>query len=140
MTATRTLHAWGVLPWDRVVEIIGDAQAAWADYAGFHIGPCPTEAPPYSHLWAWSDQWRFRVRIDGETGIVAALGNPVAPTGAPAHRSSEVAVSEYAGIGWEDDGQIAEAASDLLKGVHGIVLTETLEPMPMTFVSLSTTR
>ncbi len=138
MTTAQTLHGWGTLPWEQIVEILGDAEAAWADYEGFHIGRCPMEVPPYSHLWAWSPKWRFRIRIDGDSGVVAALGDAAAPPGAPTLHTREVAVHQYPAIPWAGDAQISVGASRLIETIGQITLTETLEPMPMTFVTVGT--
>lgn len=31
-------------------EKVGELICAWVSYGGFRIGPCPKEAPPYSHI------------------------------------------------------------------------------------------
>lgn len=71
--STGDLIGFGRLTWDELLAVVGDAQAAWADYEGFHIGPAPRRPPPYSHLWAWTSQWLLRARIDGSTAITGAL-------------------------------------------------------------------
>ena len=73
-TGTATLIAYGRIPWDQTTPLLAGTQAAWADYDGFHIGAPPQSAPPYSHLWAWTEDWLARIRIDGQhtiTGILA---------------------------------------------------------------------
>lgn len=78
-TGTADLIGYGRITWDQLATILGGAQAAWADYSGFHIGPLPSTPPPYSHLWAWTGQWLARVRIDNGTaiaGILALDGEP----------------------------------------------------------------
>jgi sugar phosphate isomerase/epimerase len=67
--------------WDQLVHMLGDAPAAFADYDGFHLGQVPDAAPPYTHLWSWTDDWLLRARIDGENVIVGTL----ALTGEPEH-------------------------------------------------------
>jgi hypothetical protein len=76
---TATLIAYGRLPWDQVAPLLAGTQAAWADYRGFHIGTPPQSPPPYSHLWAWTEDWLARIRIDGQhtiTGILALHRHP----------------------------------------------------------------
>ena len=74
-----TLIAYGRTAWDQVSRMLTGAQAAWADYEGFHICPPPASPPPYSHLWAWTGDWLARIRIDGQhavTGVLALNGQP----------------------------------------------------------------
>lgn len=75
MTTTNeaVLHAYGRLPWTDLLAAVDAAPAAWADYDGFHIGHCPDQPPPYTHLWAWTANWLLRARIDGGQAIVAVL-------------------------------------------------------------------
>lgn len=139
MTITMTLHSWGRLDWADIVGVLRGSTAAWADYGGFHLGPCPADAPPYSHLWAWTEDWRFRVRIDEDGGYLAALGDSTPPpstpeTVAPSHG---VVVREAHGIPWGDDGQVPKRVTELASTIKTIHLFETLEPMPMTFVSVT---
>lgn len=76
-----TLYGHGRLPWASLAAALPAATTAWADYDGFHIGACPAQAPPYTHLWAWTPQWLLRARIDGATAIVATLGTGALDTG-----------------------------------------------------------
>jgi len=79
---TATLIAYGRVTWDQITRMLAGAQAAWADYDGFHIGAPPGSPPPYSHLWAWTPDWLARIRIDSQHAIAAVLalhgqpGNP----------------------------------------------------------------
>jgi hypothetical protein len=72
-TGTAELAGYGHMTWDAFRGLLGDAQAAWASYDGFHIGSAPAEPPPYSHLWAWTSQWLIRARIDRGQVIAGAL-------------------------------------------------------------------
>lgn len=82
---TRWLDGWGEVEWARLQEAADGMTCAWADYDGFHIGPCPTQAPPYSHIWGWSDDGGtlLRGRIDAGRVTVGwlrtsgAQGEPV---------------------------------------------------------------
>ncbi len=79
---TATLIAYGRVAWDRVARMLAGAQAAWADYDGFHVGEPPESPPPYSHLWAWTADWLARIRIDGQdviAGVLALRGQPGDP-------------------------------------------------------------
>ncbi|WP_423859101.1 hypothetical protein [Arachnia propionica] len=44
------LSGQGEAKWPRLQEKAGELTCAWADYDGFHIDPCPDEAPPCSHI------------------------------------------------------------------------------------------
>lgn len=69
----RTLEAWGQLEWPEFARRVAGFTCAWADYTGFRFGPCPDEAPPYTHIWAWAADGRLvRGRIDNGC-VVAAL-------------------------------------------------------------------
>ena len=50
LVETRHLESWGEVEWSRLREAAMGMTCAWADYEGFHIGPCPDVAPPYSHI------------------------------------------------------------------------------------------
>lgn len=60
----------GLLPWCEVSRLAEPCRAAWADYDGFHVGDLPPICPPYSHIWAWSDQCWLRIRPDGDGGAI----------------------------------------------------------------------
>ena len=72
-TGTADLLGYGRISWDQLTAMLAGAQAAWADYAGFHVGPAPAEPPPYFHLWAWTPQWLARARIELGTAITGVL-------------------------------------------------------------------
>ncbi len=79
---TATLIAYGRVAWDQITGMLAGAQAAWADYDGFHIGAAPESPRPYSHLWAWTTDWLARIRIDGNhaiAGVLALRGQPGNP-------------------------------------------------------------
>lgn len=134
-----TLHAWGKCDWATIRELVGQAMCAWADYGGFRIGPSPDSAPPYSHLWAWEgEEVLYRVRIDEDAGVIAALvrsGDHHA--GQPPIESHAVEVLAYSGIPWRTDGQIGQVATQVLASVTTIALYETLELVPMTFARVN---
>ena len=123
------------LPWKQIVELLADTRCAWADYNGFHVGePCPNQAPPYSHLWAWTtDPTRLlRVRVDGEEGIVGELSDDEPPPGYPVPQKIRVRVNTS--LPWGDDGQIDRGVeSPVRNGVF--TLYEPQLPVSVTFVS-----
>lgn len=72
----RTLEAWGHLDWAGFAQCVDGFMCAWADYDGFHFGPCPEQAPPYTHIWGWASDGRLvRGRIDNGH-VVAGLLHP----------------------------------------------------------------
>lgn len=78
------LIGYGRLSWNQLRTLTRDAAAAWADYDGFHISPAPPDdPPPYSHLWAWTDRWLIRARIEGTTAITGALILTAEPADGP---------------------------------------------------------
>jgi hypothetical protein len=80
---TAKLVGYGRMPWSRLTAMLAGAEAAWADYDGFHIGPPPPVPPPYSHLWAWPGRWLARARIDGDAAILGVLALTDEPGNAP---------------------------------------------------------
>jgi hypothetical protein len=65
--------------WTELRAMLTHATAAWADYHGFHVGPPPQPAPPYTHLWAWTPDWLLRARVEGQqavTGVLVLRGDP----------------------------------------------------------------
>ena len=88
-TDTAHLLGYGRITWDQLTAMLAGAQAAWADYAGFHVGPAPAEPPPYFHLWAWTPQWLARARIELGTAITGVLALHGEPAQAPAVLSRE---------------------------------------------------
>jgi hypothetical protein len=88
-SGTAQLIGYGRLTWDELTSLLGDAQAAWADYTGFHLGPPPAQPPPYTHLWAWTGHWLIRARIDGHDAITGALILTTPPVSAPPAQLSE---------------------------------------------------
>lgn len=95
-TGTAELLGYGRICWGQLTSFLADAEAAWADYSGFHIGPVPAEPPPYSHLWAWSSEWLARVRIDNGTAITGVLALHDEPHSAPPVISRETVQFQHA--------------------------------------------
>jgi hypothetical protein len=88
-TGTADLIGYGRVSWDQLTSMLTGAQAAWADYNGFHIGAPPAAPPPYSHLWAWTATWLARARIDAGTAIVGVLALHGTPRPAPPVSTTE---------------------------------------------------
>lgn len=133
---TWQLNAYGWRPWDEVRSLVGAAMCAWADYTGFHVGECPDEAPPYSHLWAWDGAATrlLRVRIDDAVGVVGILcrdGAAASPSGLTPLSSEDVLVESRLGLPWGDDKRVHTSTITTTMTLH-----ELLRPLPVTFVSM----
>ena len=137
-TGTADLLGYGRISWDQLTAMLAGAQAAWADYAGFHAGPAPVEPPPYTHLWAWTPQWLARARIEVGTAITGVLALHGEPPQAPAVLSRETVEFQWAHArAWPQEdkrvgrlpGHIAGQPTDiyLIAGDH-----------PITFVAART--
>lgn len=132
----RTLQGFGVRPWTWVKEIVTDLTCAWADTRGFHVGTCPTDPPPYTHLWAWDSgaSRLVRVRLDVGNAIVGVLstqGQEVLGQLPAISERVKVRVAQAHTFRSEDTRIGAQAAGTL----PGRVSTFTVVgPMPITFV------
>lgn len=134
--STWELHGWGRQPWSTLVRIATNLTCAWADYGGFHVGPCPTSAPPYTHLWGWSKDGTvlLRARIDGEEAIIGVLASEVLDARLPKPSLSEAAtVEETPARAWPDHhGRIAAQEPGVLSPT--LKLVTALGPQPVSFV------
>ncbi|BCB74577.1 hypothetical protein GCM10022251_82270 [Phytohabitans flavus] len=133
---TATLHGYGRLPWPTLAAALRAVPTAWADYHGFHIGACPDQAPPYTHLWAWTDAWLLRARIDGPSAIVGALEiGPAAPTGLTALHAEQVRYVTRTAHTWPAGekrvGPLPAQVAD-----QQVTLYEVGGPHPITFVRM----
>jgi hypothetical protein len=133
---TATLIAYGRVPWDQVVRMLAGAQAAYADYDGFHVGDTPPAPPPYSHLWAWTSDWLARIRIDGQhaiAGVLALRGEPGNPP--PEQWRHDVQFHEVQSQTWPPDekrvGQLQPEVAGQLADLY-LVTGE----QPVTFVRI----
>lgn len=96
-----TLIAYGRVGWPQVTRMLTGSQAAWADYDGFHFGTPPESAPPYSHMWAWAEDWLARIRLDGQHVIVGVLSLGGQPASLPPEQwREEVAFREVRSQTW----------------------------------------
>ena len=127
---TRRLEGWGEVGWSRLVEAADGMTCAWADYEGFHIGPCPAQAPPYSHIWGWNADGTtlFRGRIDAgrvTVGWLRAEGGDGEPVDCVAHGM----------FTWRPDHERLRIRSsgELIPPTMRAI--EVLGPRPVTFVS-----
>jgi hypothetical protein len=86
--------------WNDVRQLCAGMTCAWADYDGYHLvkdDGCPADAPPYSHLWAWSPDQLVRVRVDGDHAVVGVLTtNPIEPAGSELFEQVDVVEREAA--------------------------------------------
>jgi hypothetical protein len=109
---------------------------AWADYTGFHLGPCPDSPPPYTHLWAWDEAGSqlVRARIDVDEAIVGALVTSDHPLSSVSQPLPEpVAVRHDSLLTWPPGHErIADQPSGILdRDVQAITV---LSPVPITFI------
>jgi hypothetical protein len=132
---TAELVGYGRMPWSRLTAMLAGAEAAWADYDGFHIGPPPAGPPPYSHLWAWNGRWLARARIDGNEAIPGVLVLTGEPGNAPPVVFREtVRYQQARAANWP---AAENRAGPLPEGVAGREMALYMIPgeHPVTFVS-----
>lgn len=131
-----TLYGYGRLDWAALSEAVRDAESAWADYDGFHIGRCPSSAPPYTHLWAWAADWRLRARVDGLGAIVAVLswGRSVPLTMAPCGVWTVDATVRLATTWGPDEGRVGRQRE--IPAARTVELHQIDGERPVTFVAL----
>ncbi|MDT5024984.1 MAG: hypothetical protein QOE61_1410 [Micromonosporaceae bacterium] len=145
-----TLHGYGRIPWTALHRALvaqatdaSPVDAAWADYDGFHVGDPPADPPPYTHLWAWTPEWRLRARIDHEHAIVGVLQlGPALPATlhqlrpATAPSPSRVMYTKTTGRTWPSDekrvGPIPPYLADRAVELHQLDGTH-----PVTFIGLT---
>ena len=136
---TAELIGYGRITWDQLTSMLTGAHAAWADYAGFHIGEAPAEPPPYTHLWAWSSRWILRARIDGDTAITGVLALDGEPHPAPPALSRQTVHYQHAKSNtWPQTekrvGQLTVGIADrtvdiyLIAGEHPITFAAASNP------------
>jgi hypothetical protein len=133
------LLGYGRVSWDQLIRLLGGAQAAWADYDGFHIGPPPAGPPPYSHLWAWTDEWLARARIDGDTAIVGVLAIAGKPQDGPTAKPPEtVHFQVVRATTWmQNEKRVGELTADLADRRMDVYLIPGEHPI--TFVASAAT-
>lgn len=130
-----TLHGYGPQPWSFVLDLATNLVCSWADNSGFHIGPCPGEAPPYSHLWGWNADGSvlLRVRIDGDRGVPAVLTKAAGTAPEAGGSTQTVRVTVRQALPWpKGEKRIKVQQPGVLEG--RIDLIQVLGTMPMTFV------
>lgn len=132
------LTGYGKLPWRDVVPLLNGLTCAWADYGGFHVRQsCPEQVPPYSHLWAWSQDSKtlVRVRIDDDKGIVGILSTEKQNDGFkhdPKYfKFVTVRLSDC--YPWGDDKQIGDILEQSIAN-RKFVRYEPLIPLTATFI------
>jgi len=130
------LIGYGRVSWPELARLRGEAESAWADYDGFHIGHPPAKPPPYSHLWAWTGEWLLRARIDGGQAIVGVLALGGAPGVAPPHVTTlKVRYQRAAAATWPHNekrvGPIAREIAD--RPVDTFLISGE---QPVTFVAM----
>jgi len=136
---TATLIAYGRVAWDQITRLLAGAQAAWADYDGFHVGAPPQSPPPYSHLWAWTADWLARIRVDGQHAIAGVLALHGQPGNTPPEQwRQDVQYHQVQSQTWPPAEQ---RVGPLLPEVAGqpANLYLVLGERPVTFVRMATT-
>ncbi len=126
----RYLESWGEVEWSRLVDAAAGMTCAWADYRGFHIGTCPQEAPPYTHIWGWSadQQTLFRGRIDDRRVTVGWLRM--------AGASVELVYCVVRDvITWRPDHKRLQIEHDCVSYPHQMHAVEVIGPKPVAFIS-----
>jgi hypothetical protein len=114
---TAELIGYGKVDWHQLTAMLAGSQAAWADYDGFHIGPPPVAPPPYTHLWAWTNRWLARARIDGGTAIIGVLAFNGEPHPAPPVQFREPVHFEHSqGKTWSADEKRVGKQADHVAG------------------------
>lgn len=66
----------GRLPWPGARALLAGTTCAWSDLDGFHLQPAdrlPEDTPVATHLWAWTTDTCFRLRLDDGHALVASL-------------------------------------------------------------------
>lgn len=130
-SGTATLIAYGRIGWPQVARMLTGAQAAWADYDGFHVGTPPQSPPPYSHLWAWTTDWLALIRVDGQEAISGVLSLQAQPASPPAeHWRQDVKFRKVRSQTWQPEEkrvgplrpEVAGQAADLylVAGEHPV--------------------
>jgi hypothetical protein len=68
-----TTPACGRMTWAQALAgPLDGATCLWQDLDGLHVAAAPGTPPPTSILWAWRpDSWLVRVRLDGDTALIA---------------------------------------------------------------------
>ena len=135
MTTQRAhLVGYGRLDWATAHATIGQVDSCWADLDGWHIAPLPVTAPHTTHLWGWRDDVCWRLRVDGDEAVVAALhlGQPSsAPSNAPV--AEQVLARISAATPWpRDDRQVSLRGDSPDRWSWQIV--ELPGPAPISFV------
>lgn len=129
ITETRYLSGQGEVEWSQLREDARGLTCAWADYEGFHIGSCPDDAPPYSHIWGWSSDGEVLLRGRIDAGRVTAGWLRKSPVGGdkerevtaitrqvitwnPANERLKINFSDEHGNGWPERMQSVETLGE----------------------------
>lgn len=133
---TAELLGYGRMEWAAFRSMLGDAETAWADYDGFHVGRAPDAAPPYSHLWAWTSQWLIRARVEGDQVIAGALILESPPPSAPEAALTEpVSYERATARTWgQDENRVGPLPAGLVGRPVEVYLVAG--ERPVTFVAL----
>lgn len=67
----------GWTDWKSIAAVAGGWMSTWVDLEGPHLEALPESAPDTTHLWAWSQQYWMRARIDEGAVVVGFLHQDV---------------------------------------------------------------
>jgi hypothetical protein len=132
------LTAYGRIPWDRIYPELTGSTCAWADLDGFHHEHAdtldPDHPPVTTHIWAWTNQRLWRIRIDGAEGIAARLDLST-PEPDPQHPTERVDIVETLTPTWaERDFRVS--VDHRWRG-QTVNLYDVAGLMPLTFARLT---
>ncbi|SHJ89654.1 hypothetical protein SAMN02745244_03527 [Tessaracoccus bendigoensis DSM 12906] len=132
-TEYRHLVGWGEVAWAKLIAAAWeqDLICAWADYDGFRIGPCPSSAPPYGHVWGWSKDGGtlMRGRVNGSDVTVGWLHRDYREGGCAVPCVSRDMVT------WDPAyDRIRPRLANGTSIPSKMVMIEVLDGMPVTFV------
>ena len=137
-TETRYLSGQGEVEWSQLRKEAGELTCAWADYDGFHIGPCPDEAPPYSHIWGWNRDGGVLLRGRIDAGRVIAGWLRKTPSGG--EKEKEVPTVTRQVLTWKPDHERLKInfAGEKANWPEKMQSVEVLGESPMTFIKEET--
>ena len=133
-TETRYLSGQGEVEWSQLRKEAGGLTCAWADYDGFHIGPCPDEAPPYSHIWGWNRDGGVLLRGRIDAGRVIAGWLRKTPSGGEKEKKVPTVTRQV--ITWKPDHERLKInfAGEKANWPEKMQSVEVLGENPVTFM------
>jgi hypothetical protein len=130
------LTGYGWQAWPAARQLVGSAECCWSDLDGWHVAPLPDDPPLATHVWGWDRDVLWRLRVDGDRAVVAALRPVQAVAGQPVDEpaiSERVRVRSTRSRGWPAADQQVRARGSQPSGLEW-ELAEVTGPRPVTFV------